>query len=125
MKAYPPQVRYRLHPGYVAWILHRVTGLGLAIYLFMHIWVIHHISQGRQAFNEVMSVVQAPLFHFLEVGLLACVLFHAINGVRVVMIDYAGAADKGPHKTWVWVVLAITAVFTVLGGIPMISLAFH
>ena len=125
MKAYPPRVRYRLHPGYVAWILHRVTGLALALYLFMHIWVIHNISQGRQAFNDVMSVVQSPLFHFLEVGLLACVLFHAINGVRVVMIDYAGAADKGPHKTWVWTVLAITAVFTLLGGIPMITLAFH
>ena len=50
MKAYPPKVRYRLHPGYIAWILHRVTGLGLVLYLFMHIWVIHHISRGKEAF---------------------------------------------------------------------------
>jgi succinate dehydrogenase / fumarate reductase cytochrome b subunit len=125
MKAYSPKVRYRLHAGYIAWILHRVTGLGLALYLFMHIWVIHNISRGRESFDQVMSVVQSPLFHFLEVGLLACVVFHAINGVRVILIDYGSAGDKGPHTAWVWGVLAICAVLTVLGGLPMISLAFH
>ncbi|KIX11322.1 succinate dehydrogenase, cytochrome b556 subunit [Dethiosulfatarculus sandiegensis] len=125
MKAYPPKVHYRLHPGYVAWILHRVTGLGLALYLFMHIWVIHNISRGKEAFNEVMAVVQSPIFHILEIGLLGCVVFHGLNGIRVVLLDYAGAADKGPHKTWVWATLAVSAAITVIGGIPMLQMAFH
>ncbi len=48
MQAYPPLRHYRPHPGYLAWLLHRVTGLGLAFYIFTHIWVIHHISRGAR-----------------------------------------------------------------------------
>ena len=125
MKAYPPKVHYRLHPGYIAWILHRITGIGLVFYLILHVWVIHHIAQGPQAFNEVMAVVQSPLFHFLEVGLLACVAFHAINGIRVILIDYGNAAEKPLIAKWVWAVVGLTAVLTVIGGIPMIRMALH
>jgi succinate dehydrogenase / fumarate reductase cytochrome b subunit len=124
MKAYQPKMHYRLHPGYIAWLLHRITGLGLALYLFMHIWVIHNISRGKEAFDAVMAVVQSPLFHFLEVGLLGCVVFHGLNGIRVVLIDYGAAGEKGPHRGWVWATIAISGALTVLGGIPMIRLAF-
>ena len=125
MKSYSPRVRYRLHIGYAAWLLHRVTGLGLALYLFMHIWVIHHISQGKEAFNQAMSVVQSPFFHIMEIALLGAVVFHGVNGIRVVLLDYGNAADKGPHTAWVWSVLGVSAVLVVLGGIPMLRLAFH
>ncbi len=125
MKSYRPLMRYRFHPGYVAWLLHRVTGLGLALYLFMHVWVIHHIGRGKESFDQVMGVVQSPLFHILEVGLLACVVFHGLNGLRVVLIDYGTAGEKGPHKSWVVATLAVSAGLTVLGGIPMLRLAFH
>lgn len=125
MKTYPKKVHYRFHPGYVAWLLHRATGLGLALYLFLHIWVIHHISRGREAFDQVMGVVQSPLFHFLEVGLLGAVVFHGLNGIRVVLLDYGRAADKGPHRLWVWSVLGVSVFLVVLGGVPMLRLAFE
>jgi len=125
MKAYAPKVHYRLHAGYIAWILHRLTGLGLAFYLFLHIWVIHHISQGKEQFNEVMAVVQSPFFHVMEIGLLGCVVYHALNGLRVVLLDYGRAADKGPHLKWVLATLAATALLVAVGGIPMLRLAFH
>jgi succinate dehydrogenase / fumarate reductase cytochrome b subunit len=118
-------MHYRLHPGYIAWLLHRATGLGLALYLFMHIWVIHHISQGRQAFDQVMAIVQSPLAHIMEIALLGAVVFHGLNGIRIVLIDYGTAADKGPHKTWVYTTLAASIALTVLGGIPMLRLAFE
>jgi succinate dehydrogenase / fumarate reductase cytochrome b subunit len=72
-----------------------------------------------------MAVVQSPIFHILEIGLLGCVVFHGLNGIRVILLDYAGAADKGPHKTWVWATLAVSAAITVIGGIPMLQMAFH
>ena len=49
-----------------------------------------------------MGVVQAPIFHILEIGLLACVVFHGLNGIRVVLIDFGAAGQKGPHTTWAW-----------------------
>ena len=102
-----------------------MTGLGLTLYLLMHIWVIHHISRGRQSFDAVMGVVQSPLFHILEIALLGAVVFHGLNGIRIILIDYGTAADKGPHKTWVWATLAVSVVLTALGGLPMLKLAFH
>ena len=94
MQPHPPINHYKKHPGYVAWILHRLTGLGLSLYIFMHIYVIHHISKGKEAFNEVMALVQSPFFHFAEVALLGAVVYHAVNGLRVVLTDYGNMAEK-------------------------------
>ncbi len=125
MKAYAPKVHYRWHPGYIAWLLHRITGLGLILYLFMHIYVIHHISLGRKEFDQVMALVQNPIAHLLEIWLLACVVFHGLNGIRVVLIDYGSAGEADQHRAWVWVTLAASLLLTVVGGIPMLMMALH
>lgn len=121
---FQPKVRYKLHPGYLAWILHRATGILLGVYLFLHIWVIHHLSQGEEAFNEVMAVVQSPLFHLLEIGLLATVVYHGLNGLRVVFIDYGNLAKRDMMRKVVYAVLAVSAILVVAGAVPMFRLAF-
>ncbi len=123
MKYYSPKVHYRLHAGYLAWLLHRVTGLGLALYLFLHIWVTHTIGRGRESFDQVMVLLQSPLAHVAEVLLLGAVVFHGLNGIRIVLIDYGSAADRGPHRSWVWGTLAVSVALAVAGGIPMLRLA--
>ena len=124
MKVFQPQKRYRLHPGYIAWILHRVTGVLLGLYLFLHIWVIHYLAQGEQAFNEVMSVVQSPLFLVLEVGLLGTVVYHGINGLRVILVDYGNMAKREIFRKAVYVTFALCAAIIIAGGIPMLMHAF-
>jgi len=124
MKVFQMKMRYRLLPGYVAWILHRATGIMLALYLPLHIWVIHHLAQGEQAFNDVMAVVQSPLFHILEIGLLGTVLYHGFNGLRVVFVDYGNLARLPVLRKACYVVFAVTAVLTLIGAVPMLQLAF-
>ncbi len=121
---FQPKVRYKLHPGYLAWILHRATGILLGLYLFLHIWVIHHLAQGEEAFNEVMGVVQSPFFHLLEIGLLATVVYHGLNGLRVVFIDYGNLANRSLMRKAVYVVLGVSAVLVAAGAVPMLRLAF-
>ncbi|MEJ5347242.1 MAG: succinate dehydrogenase, cytochrome b556 subunit [Desulfosoma sp.] len=121
---YQPKVRYKLHPGYLAWILHRATGILLGLYLFLHIWVIHHLAQGEEAFNEVMAIVQSPFFHLLEIGLLATVVYHGLNGLRVVFIDYGNLANRGLMRKAVYAVLGVSAVLVAVGAVPMLRLAF-
>ncbi|SHE55618.1 succinate dehydrogenase subunit C [Desulfacinum infernum DSM 9756] len=121
---FQPKVRYKLHPGYLAWILHRATGVLLGLYLFLHIWVIHHLSQGEQAFNEVMAVVQSPLFHLLEIGLLGTVVYHGLNGLRVVLIDYGNLGKREIMQKAVFAVFAVSAILILAGAIPMLRLAF-
>jgi len=123
MKVFQPKVRYKLHPGYLAWILHRVTGVLLGLYLFLHIWVIHHLAQGEEAFNEVMAVVQSPFFHLMEIGLLGTVVYHGINGLRVVLIDYGNLGKRELMQKAVYAVFAVSVLLIVIGAIPMARLA--
>ncbi|OIP97434.1 MAG: succinate dehydrogenase, cytochrome b556 subunit [Syntrophobacteraceae bacterium CG2_30_61_12] len=123
MKVFQAKVRYKLHPGYIAWILHRATGIMLGLYLFLHIWVIHHLGQGEAAFNEVMAVVQSPFFHLMEIGLLGTVVYHGINGLRVVFIDYGNLAKREIMQKAVYAVFAVSALLIIVGAIPMARLA--
>lgn len=122
-RVFQPKKRYRLHPGYLAWILHRITGVLLGGYLFLHVWVIHHLSKGEEAFNGVMAVVQSPLFHLLEIGLLGTVVYHAINGLRVVFIDYGNLAKRELFRKAVYATFVVSMILVIVGAIPMIKAA--
>jgi succinate dehydrogenase / fumarate reductase cytochrome b subunit len=118
---FQPKVRYRLHPGYIAWILHRATGVLLGLYLFLHIWVIHHIAQGEESFNSVMAVVNSPFFHLLEIGLAGTVAYHAVNGLRVFFIDYGNLARRDLFRKATYVTFAVSIVLMAIGAIPMVK----
>ena len=73
--------------GMWAFLLHRLTGLALVFYLLLHIMVISTSLQGSAAFNKLLAVLTTPLFIALDMGLLAAVLFHGLNGVRIIIFD--------------------------------------
>ncbi len=76
-------MRYRWQLGFWAFLLMRISGVALIFYLMLHIYVLHHLLEGPAAFDELMKTVQSPLFKFFEVALLGAVLYHGLNGVRV------------------------------------------
>ena len=86
--------RYRIHAGTFAWILHRLSGLGLIFYLLLHIWVISHLSGGEKSFDGIMHAFGSPLFKLLEVGLVGVILYHLFNGLRVTLIDMGVLIEK-------------------------------
>jgi succinate dehydrogenase / fumarate reductase, cytochrome b subunit len=83
---------YRKHSGSWAWILHRLTGLGLTAYILLHIVALTGLLKGEAAFNEEMRLFSSPLFLFGEWLLGALVMFHAINGIRIVLVDFGNGA---------------------------------
>ncbi|MBD3166160.1 succinate dehydrogenase, cytochrome b556 subunit, partial [bacterium] len=87
-------LRYRWQTGMTAWVLHRLTGLALVFYLTLHIWVVSSLQKGEVWFEQVMGFVQSPFFRFLEVGLFFCVIYHTMNGLRLIAIDFFGATEK-------------------------------
>jgi len=78
---------YRGGVGQWSWALHRVTGVGVLIFLCLHILDTSLIVLGAEHYNAIIAIYRAPLFRVMEVGLFACVLFHALNGVRIILID--------------------------------------
>jgi succinate dehydrogenase / fumarate reductase cytochrome b subunit len=85
---------YRIHLGTLAWILHRLSGLGLICYMLLHIWVIHHLINGEKSFDDIMGFFNNPLFKSLEVGLVGIILYHLFNGLRVMLVDMGIFVEK-------------------------------
>ncbi|MBL7190672.1 succinate dehydrogenase, cytochrome b556 subunit, partial [bacterium] len=107
--------------GMWAWILHRATGIGITIYLAMHVWVVSSL-QNPERFDRVMAFVNQPLFKFLEIGLLAAVLYHALNGIRVIIIDWMGGTRVQARLFWISITVFII-VFTA-GSVTFLQHAF-
>ena len=114
---------YRWRTGQIAWLFHRLTGLALVLYVSMHVWVISSLQLGPDTFAATMAVVSAPLFRFLEVGLLFCVIYHALNGLRLIAIDFFGATEK--HVPLFWVVMVVGGLLWIWGGSSMIGHALE
>jgi len=81
-------MRYRGGIGQWSWALHRITGVGVLVFLCLHILDTFLIILGPERYNAVIALYRVPLFRVMEVGLFASVLFHALNGVRIILIDF-------------------------------------
>lgn len=85
---------YRGQVGQWAWILHRVSGIAVILFLFVHILDTALIGFGPGVYDFVMSIYNRPAIRVLEVLLVAAVLFHGGNGLRLIAIDFWPAAIR-------------------------------
>jgi succinate dehydrogenase / fumarate reductase, cytochrome b subunit len=79
---------YRGRGGQWSWMAHRVTGAAIILFLFAHVVDTALVGWGPAAYNRVISVYRNPIVGLLELGLVAAVLYHALNGVRIMVIDF-------------------------------------
>ncbi|MCX6357092.1 MAG: succinate dehydrogenase, cytochrome b556 subunit [Candidatus Aureabacteria bacterium] len=110
--------RYRWGEGLWSHLFHRISGVALIVYLSMHIWVIHHLQHGQTAYDELMNFLGNPLFRMGEVMLLAAILFHGLNGLRLVVMD-AGLGIRKQRATF-WVVFVVCAILVLVGGLVLL-----
>lgn len=101
---------YRGSVGHWSWILHRVTGVGVFLFLLVHILDIALVGWGADLFNKLLFLYRYPPFRVGEVILVAAVLYHALNGIRICIIDFWPEATVIHRK----LVYAVGAVFTVV-----------
>ena len=97
---------YRGDPGMWSWVLHRITGATIFFFLFVHVLDTALVRVSPEAYNEVVNTYKTPLVGLMEVGLVAAVLYHALNGIRVILIDFW---QHGPRyqRLMLWGVAAI------------------
>jgi succinate dehydrogenase / fumarate reductase cytochrome b subunit len=108
--------------------LHRVTGLALLAYFLLHIVLTSSRALGREAWEAAMRAVASPVFVFGEYLVFLAFVFHALNGVRLVLVELLGATGRAeepvyPYRTSLDVqrplalgVLVLAALLAVLGG---------
>jgi succinate dehydrogenase / fumarate reductase, cytochrome b subunit len=79
---------YKGHEGQYSWLLHRITGVAIILFLFAHVVDTAVVGWGPEAYNRVASVYHNPFIRLLELGLVAAVLYHSYNGVKIMLIDF-------------------------------------
>jgi succinate dehydrogenase / fumarate reductase cytochrome b subunit len=79
---------YKGHEGQYSWLLHRITGVAIILFLFAHVIDTAVVGWGPEAYNRVVSVYENPLVRLLELGLVAAVLYHSFNGIKIMLLDF-------------------------------------
>ncbi|MFL7837929.1 MAG: succinate dehydrogenase, cytochrome b556 subunit [Candidatus Promineifilaceae bacterium] len=100
--------------GSWAFALNRLTGLGLVLYLFLHLAVLSLLVQGEEAWDQFVALAKNPLFLFLDVVLIFGLLFHALNGIRVALVGM-GIGIKS-QRSMFWILAAIGAILLVISA---------
>jgi succinate dehydrogenase / fumarate reductase cytochrome b subunit len=99
--------------GMIAYVLNRVTALGLVLYLYIHLAVLSILLGGPGAWDPFVEIVRSPFFLFLDVILLAGLLIHGLNGLRVALTGFGfGVRAQKP----LFVALMIFAAIALLIG---------
>jgi succinate dehydrogenase / fumarate reductase cytochrome b subunit len=103
-------LRYRGKLGQWSWAFHRLSGLGVLLFLVLHIIDTSWAAFYPELYADAIKEYQSPLFTLGEFALVAAVVYHAINGLRIVYFDYR-------PQLWHLQQRAATIVFVVVGVI--------
>jgi succinate dehydrogenase / fumarate reductase cytochrome b subunit len=103
--------------GQWAWLLHRVTGLGVLLFLCLHVVDTSLLLAGEGAYNHLIErVYQAWWFQPMEIALGAALLYHALNGVRVILLDFWEDAIRHERRLRTAVAIAFVVIMVPLAA---------
>ena len=96
--------------GMWAWLLFRISGLILVFYLGAHIIIISMGQFGAEGetLNDLMKMFDHPVLVLLDLALVVAVLYHALNGVRIILMDFGIGVHR--HKVLFWSAMAVVVI---------------
>ena len=100
---------YRGHEGMWSWVLHRITGIAIYFFLLVHVLDTATVRLDPEVYNSVMGSYKTPIMGLGEAGLVAAIVFHALNGVRIILVDATRWGTRY-QKVMFYVVLALWVV---------------
>lgn len=118
------QSLYKGDPGMWAFALHRITGATIFFFLFVHVLDTALVRVSPEAYTEVIATYKTPLVGLMELGLVAAVLFHGLNGVRLILIDFWWQGTRWHRQMLVavgviWLVVMVPVVVRI--GMHMVE----
>ena len=118
-------VRYRGNIGHWSWVAHRLTGLGILGFLTIHVWDTANATFAPEVYSWSIDVFKHPFFGVGEVAILGAVLYHALNGLRITLLDFRPDwwHYQNSSARWVWGIFLIT--FTPMAIYLLISIFTH
>jgi succinate dehydrogenase / fumarate reductase cytochrome b subunit len=105
------------HPGTWAFILNRVTALGLTLYLFLHLYMLSKLSQGPEAYDSFIALAKTPYVKAGELLVIAGGLIHGFNGIRIALTSFGIGTTR--QREFFWVMMAAAALGILFFGYIM------
>ena len=112
----PKGTLYRGREGMWSWVLHRITGVSIFFFLLVHILDTSLVRLSPEAYNAVIDTYKTPLMGMGEIALVAAIGFHALNGLRIILIDFWSVGTKH-QRLMFWIVIGIWVVL-LAGFVP-------
>lgn len=103
-------IKYRGGTGHLAFIGHRLAGLGTLLFLIIHVTETSAVYFNPQFYADVVARYQHPVFMLGEIGLVAAVLFHGLNGLRIIAFDWKPDLWS-PEREQFWSLVVFGATF--------------
>ena len=114
---------YRGNEGMWSWVIHRVTGVVIFFFLLVHVLDTSLVRVSPEAYDAVLGTYKNPLMAVGEVGLVGAIVFHAFNGVRIILVDFWKGGTKH-HKTMLWSVVVLWVLTVGAFAVRHLMLAF-
>jgi len=112
----PAGTVYRGREGMWSWVLHRITGVAIYFFLLVHILDTSLVRISPEGYDAVISTYKTPIMGLGEIALVAAIGLHALNGLRIILIDFTVFGTRH-QKLMFWVVIALWLVL-LAGFIP-------
>lgn len=97
---------YRGREGMWSWVAHRITGIAIFFFLLVHVLDTAMVRVSPEAYNAVMSTYKNPIMGLGEAVLVAAIVYHAFNGIRLILVDFWKNGAKN-QKGMLWGVLIL------------------
>jgi succinate dehydrogenase / fumarate reductase cytochrome b subunit len=119
MASAPAGTLYRGGEGMWSWVAHRITGVAVFFFLLVHVLDTALVRVSPDVYDAVIATYKTPIVNLLEVGLVGAVLYHALNGLRIILVDFWAPGPRHQKAMFraivaVWVVLMIPGTYFML-----------
>ena len=104
----------RNHPSYWAFVVHRVSGLALALFLPVHLYVLALAIESEARLDGFLKWTEAPLVKLAEVGLVVLLAAHLAGGLRLLAVEFL------PWRDWQKTLVAMTGAFAAAAGLAFL-----
>ncbi len=91
---------YRGGAGSWAYVLHRLSGIGVWLFIVLHVLDIWLVGANAEAYDEILAFYASPAGRVMETLLGAALLYHALNGMRILLIDLWPSLTRWHRQLW-------------------------
>ena len=107
----PVGTLYRGREGMWSWVGHRITGVLIFVFLLVHVLDTSLVRVSPEAYDAVIATYKNPVVGLGEAGLVAAVLFHAFNGIRIMLVDFWRQGARYQRQMFYGVLALFTLAF--------------